>query len=56
MLFFLLVNVKMPTVIGILTFKSRKNSMLSLVEHAIFFMTCGPDLSMTQLQVRQILN
>ena len=29
MLFFLLMNVKMPTIVGILTFMSRKNSMLS---------------------------
>ena len=29
MLFFQLMNVKMPTVVGILTFMSRKNFMLS---------------------------
>ena len=29
MLFFLLINVKMPTIVGILTFMSRKNFMLS---------------------------
>ena len=29
MLFFLLINVKMPTVVGILTLMSRKNFMLS---------------------------
>ena len=29
---FLLINAKMPTVVGILTFKSRKNSMLGLPE------------------------
>ena len=29
MLFFLLINVKMPTVVGILIFMSRKNFMLS---------------------------
>ena len=28
MKFFLLINVKMPTVVGILTFMSRKNSIL----------------------------
>ena len=28
--FFLLVSVKMPTIVGILTFMSRKNSILSL--------------------------
>ena len=30
--FFLLINVKMPTVVGILTFMSRKNSILGLSE------------------------
>ena len=29
MLFFLLINVKMPTIVGILTFMSRENFMLS---------------------------
>ena len=29
MLFFLLINVKMPTIVGILTFTSRKNFMLN---------------------------
>ena len=32
MKFFLLINVKMPTVVGILTFMSRKNSILGLPE------------------------
>ena len=32
-LFFLLINVKMPTTVGILTFMSKKNCMLSSVEH-----------------------
>ena len=32
MKFFLLINVKMPTIVGILTFMSRKNSILSLPE------------------------
>ena len=32
MKFFLLLNVKMPTIVGILTFMSRKNSILSLSE------------------------
>ena len=30
--FFLLTNVKMPTIVGILTFMSRKNSILGLSE------------------------
>ena len=32
MKFFLLINVKMPTIVGILTFMSRKNSILGLSE------------------------
>ena len=32
MKFFLLINVKMPTIVGILTFMSRKNSILHLSE------------------------
>ena len=32
MKFFLLINVKMPTIVGILTFMSRKNSILNLPE------------------------
>ena len=31
---FLLINVKMPTIVGILTFMSRKNSILGLSEPA----------------------
>ena len=41
MLFFLLINVKMPTIVGILTFVSRKNSMLSWVEHEKSFIASG---------------
>ena len=44
MLFFPLINVKMPTNVGILTFMSRENFMPSRVEHEIFFITLGPDL------------
>ena len=32
----MLINVKMPTIVGILTLISRINFMLSLVEHGIF--------------------
>ena len=39
MLFFLLINVKMPTIVGIFTFTSTKNFMLSMK----FFITSGPD-------------
>ena len=44
MLLFLLIAVKMPTIAGILTFMSRENFVLSLVEHEIFFITSGPDI------------
>ena len=36
MLLFLLINVKMPTTVGILTFMSGKNFMLSWADHKIF--------------------
>ena len=36
MLFFLLTDVKMPTIVGILTFMSRKNFMFSWIEHNFF--------------------
>ena len=39
------INAKMPTIVGILTLMSRINFMLSWVEHGIFFITSGPDLS-----------
>ena len=32
----------MPTIVGILTFMSRKNFMLSWVEHEKSFITSGP--------------
>ena len=37
-------NIKMPTIVGILTLMSRINFMLSLVEHGKIFITSGPDL------------
>ena len=39
----LLINVKMPTVVGILTFMSSIKSMLSSVGHDKKFMTKGRD-------------
>ena len=39
----MLINVKMPTIVGILTFMSRINFMLSWVEHGLFFITLGLD-------------
>ena len=43
MLFFLLINVKMLTVVDILTFMSRKKFMFNSVEHEKNFITSGPD-------------
>ena len=42
MLFSPLINNKMPTIVGILIFMSRKNFMLSLVEHEKSLITSGP--------------
>ena len=42
MKFFLLINVKMPTIVGILIFISRKNFMLNWVEYEKSFITSGP--------------
>ena len=43
--YFPLINVKMPTIVGILTFMSRKNLMLSCVEHGKSFIPRGQILS-----------
>ena len=40
--FIMLINVKMPTIVGILTFMSRIKFMLSRVEHEKSFITSGP--------------
>ena len=42
MLFFLLIDVKMPTIVGILTFIRRKKFILSCVEHEKSLITSGP--------------
>ena len=41
----LLINMKMPTIVGIFIFISRENFMLSWVEHEKCFITSGPDAS-----------
>ena len=40
--FILLINVKMPTIVGILTFVSRRNFVLSRVEQGKSFIISGP--------------
>ena len=42
--FIMPLNVKMPMIVGILTFMSRINFMLSGVEHGKSFITSGPGL------------
>ena len=53
MLYFPLINVKMPTIVGILTLMSRKNFMLSCVEHEKSFITSGPDLALASQIIYQ---
>ena len=43
--FIMLVNVKMPTIVGILTFMSRINFVLSWVKHEKSFITSRPDVT-----------
>ena len=42
-------NVKMSTIVGILTFMSRVNFVLSWVEHEKSFITSGPGLEIIEL-------
>ena len=44
MIISLQINMKMPTIVGILIFISRENFMLSLVEHEKTFITLEPDM------------
>ena len=44
MLFFLLINVTMSTIVGILTFYEQEKFMLSCVQHENIFITSGPNL------------
>ena len=53
MLFFPLINVKMPTTVGILTFMSRKNFML--IEHEKSFIISGPGFVCAQEQLKRML-
>ena len=40
----MLINVNMPTTVGILTFMSRINFVLGSVEYEKSFITSGPDI------------
>ena len=44
MLFFLLIKIEMPTIVGISTFMSKKNFKLSSVEHEKSFISSRPEL------------
>ena len=46
----MLINVKMPTIVGILTLMSRINFVLSGVEHEKSFITSGPGFGVCLLQ------
>ena len=53
MLFSMFINVKMPTIVGILTFMSRKNFMLNSVEHETSFYNLGAWLSLYPKSIYQ---
>ena len=60
MKFFLLINVKMPTIVGILTFMSWKNSILGLPEPkkgriSWYFYTCEHLEFHAQLSMKKVL-
>ena len=51
--FIRLINVKMPTVVGILTFMCVINVLLSSGEHGNGFVTSEPDFGKNQLQTQR---
>ena len=55
MLFFLLINLKMPTIVGILIFMSRKISCSNELSRKKSFITSGPDLGLYCFQRYSIL-
>ena len=58
---FLLINVKMPTIVGILTFMSSKNSIPGLYDPEnsefldIFYLRASKTSSSTELSMRKVL-
>ena len=56
MLFFVLLNVKMPTFVGILTFMGRKKIMLSGVEYEIIIITLGSGKQYQPSEMRSIVH
>ena len=55
MIFFPLRHIKMPTIVGILTFLSRKNFMLNCVEHEKSFITSGPAFDISNTDISEYL-
>ena len=56
MLFFPLIDVKMPTIVGILIFMSRKNFMLSCIKHEKSFITSGPGVIMSHVKCISVID
>ena len=54
-LFIMLIIVKMPTIVGILTFMSGIKFVLSWVEHGKRFITSSPGLPLTYFMVEGIM-
>ena len=50
MLFFLLIKVEMPTIVGISTFMSREFSCSAELSMKFFFITSGPDFFYLTIQ------
>ena len=48
----MLINVKIPTIVGILTFMSRKKIVFSLVEHEKSFITNYPMVYLSKLGLK----
>ena len=53
--FVLLINVKMPTIVGILTFMSRINSMLGWAGSERSFITSGPSVHVSGTKMSYML-
>ena len=54
MLFVMLIKVKMPTIVRISTFMSRKTFMLSLVDNEKCYITSGLDFDFIKKQLTRI--
>ena len=54
--FIMLINDKLPTIVGILTFMGMINFMLSWVEHEKIFITSGPEYLTTSAIYRGQIN